>query len=647
MMTAWLRKIGPARLLAALFGLVIAGLVVYLAAAEKPWQIKLPRAAKWRPEHFAAVYSWWAALINVFPLAVLALTTRWWARRTDLPAPGPERRSLPVAFWTVVAAAMIFCAAANFPRLPYSFWDDEEYSVRRAVVGTYRPTEDGGVKLRKLPWSTTLWYYAKPTNHILQSVLSRLSNSAWRAMARPKGLQFWEPAVRFPSYLAGICAIGATAFVLAKMGYVWAGACAAALLALHPWYMRFVPEARGYALVFLLMALNWLCVLGITRGGRWRWWLGFAATEFCLIYTWPGSLPLVAFTNLCVVVAVLSLPALRPAIGILLWRWAALSVVVGVLLFQLLLPCAPQFLTYLKDCVRLPMEWYWLRNVGALLVTGSAWSRTGRLDSPYPEYLPFAHAHPWVAILLLVLTLAFLAAGLVRLGRDPVPGNRIFAALWILPGPLTFFIAKAKGEYLFEWYMAFAVPGLVCLAALGMTAGLSFFPERRAWRIGAAAALAFLLGGYGVITHGPRHFLMSRPVQYIKESVLLTRPTLDPHAQDNRMIVTVATIASPEVYDPHVRRAPSVETLAECLAEADAKNVPLYVNQGFPAALKAEFPATHAMVTDPALFEKVAELPAIEEMLDRVVYRYRPGSIAGKDLSVYGENPPLNRAFIY
>lgn len=622
-----------------LWAAVLAG-IVYLFAAPKPWALQLPSASKLRPEHYAMIYCWWAALINLVPLAALALTVRWWVRPIELPPSGPVRPSRSKAFWITVIAAMAICAGVNFPRLSYGFWDDEEYSVRRAVLGAYKQNDDGDVKLRKVPWSTTLWYYGKPTNHILQSVLSRVSNSTWRAIAKPKGLQFSETAVRLPSYLAGIATIALIASLLARMGFERAGALAALILALHPWYMRFVPEARGYALVFFFAAINWHCLLGMTRSGRWGWWIGFAVSEFCMIYTWPGAIPLVLLTNGLLVGWILSD---RPLAGALAWRWGAVSALVSVALFQLLLPCVPQFAAYLKDCVRMPMEWYWLRNVGSLLVTGSHWTKTGRLDSPYPEFFPVANSHPVLAVALLVAVLIFLGWGVVWLVRGREPALKIFAGLWLLTGPVTFLIAKLKGEYLFEWYMAYAVPGLVCLAAVGMNRVAEF----KMPRLAAVGFLAMLVALYAIVTHNQRAFLVSRPVQFIKESVLLTRATLDPHTKENRMVLTVATIASPEIYDPQVRRAPSVHTLSEFLIEADEKKLPLFINQGYPSALKAEFPATYAMVNDPELFEKIGEFTAVEEMLDRVVYRYKPGSIAGKDIRSYGENPPLNRAFIY
>lgn len=637
----WNRQTAAARVGAFLILLAIVVAFV-LILAPKPWMIPVPRAAKMRPEHYAAIYLWWAGLFNLLPLSLLALTTRFWCRNVDSPAPTPAPR-LSRQFWIPVFAAMLLCAALNLPRLTYSFWDDEEYSTRRAVVGTYQQKDDGTLKFRSLPWTATLWYYQKPTNHILQSALSRLSNAAWQKIARPKGLQFWEPAVRFPAYIAGCAAIAMTAFVVARLGFPTAGAIAAILLALHPWYMRFVPEARGYTMVFFFMAANWLCLLRAADSAKWRWWLGFAITEFCLIYTWPGIMPAVFLSNVCLFFAVLANSRMAPHHRSLLYRWIALTVIVGMALFQLLLPCTPQFLLYLQDSVRLPMEWFWLRNVGSLLLTGSHWSKTGLLNSPYPEFYPVAQAHPVAALALLALAIVFVAFGYIRLAGGPVI-HRMFALLWVLSGPLTYLLARLKGQYLYEWYLAFMIPGLVCLAALGMVSiaeKISLPPRAK------LALLAILLAGYAAITNGQRWFLMSRPVQFMKESVLATRPDLNPHSRDNRMIVTVATIVSPEIYDPLVERAPSIETLAKLLREADEKNAPLFINQGFPAALKTEFPATHAMVNDPALFEKIADFKAVEEMLDRAVYRYRPGSIEGVDLARYGKNPPLNRGLIY
>ena len=62
-------------------------------------------------------------------------------------------------------------------RLGQSLWEDEEYCVRRCSVGAYRVQDDGTVVVKKLPWKVTLWN-SVTTNHIFQSILSRLSHSA-------------------------------------------------------------------------------------------------------------------------------------------------------------------------------------------------------------------------------------------------------------------------------------------------------------------------------------------------------------------------------------------------------------------------------------------------------------------------------------
>jgi len=134
---------------------------------------------------------------------------------------------------------------------------------------------------------------------------------------------------------------------------------------------------------------------------------------------------------------------------------------------------------------------------------------------------------------------------------------------------------------------------------------------------------------------------MTRSVQGIRESVLLTRSTLNPHAPENTKITTLSTILSPAIYDPSVKGTPDPHSLAENLQDADKKGLVVYLNQGGPSILNTEFPATYAMVTDTSLFEEVGDFPGIEEMLDRKVYRYKPGAIAGKDLSQYGTNPAV------
>ncbi len=612
--------------LRAALGGVFVFLVLFLICAKKPWQISSIN----KIHDYAAFYSWWAAAINLLPLAVLLLTVGSWSKPLAL-SPPPPPPALPKGFWPAVLAAMMVCAVFGGLRLNSSLWDDEEYSVRRAILGTYRTKSDGAAGLKELPWTHTLWFYTKPTNHIFQSILSRLSLSAWRAVARPGGIPLNEAAVRFPAYLAGILSVGAIALLLAKIGFAWEGALAAWLLALHPWHMRMAPEARGYALVFLLIPVVCLLAVRVLESGRWRWWLGFALAEFLLLYTWPPAIGTLLLLNACLVIQILAGARLREARAILLKRWLVSGVAAGALLFQLMLPCIPQFAAYMKNNQNFSMVNFWLKNVGSLFLTGSLWSKSGKLISPYPETCPVAATHPILFALAALAAVTALAWGACRLWKT----TRWLVLVFLLPGSLMVAAAVIQNTYIFEWYVAFMLPGLVAIASigvLGMATSLVRAPAPRWLPLGAALAA---LGVFALISHTGRAFLLTRPAQPFRESVLATRPLLDLKDPKNQSVITVSSVASPEVYDPFVRQAKTLDAYILLMKEADEKGIPLYANNGFPLALKLKFPPIAALLADDSVFELTHHFYAIEDMLDRTVHRYRPGAVKTANFSKY------------
>jgi len=62
-------------------------------------------------------------------------------------------------------------------------------------------------------------------------------------------------------------------------------------------------ELRGYSLTLLLGPLMLYCLLEAISSGRWRWWLGFALSEFALLYAYPGCLYVLIAGNGCGVLA--------------------------------------------------------------------------------------------------------------------------------------------------------------------------------------------------------------------------------------------------------------------------------------------------------------------------------------------------------
>lgn len=629
--------------------ILVARMVIALAAAllagalligAKPWEIDLASLQKIRVRDYMKVYFWWAGALQFFPLTVLWLSAPLWVRPLTAARTGFLIRGQR-SFWVLAGIAMLIAAWMTAPRLGQGLGDDEEYATRRAIVGAWEHSGDEGLKFKPLPWRRTLWGYTKPTNHILQSILSRISNSVWLSIAHPRGLPFSETALRLPAFLAGLAVVGLLPWLLLQMGQGRAGVIASFLLALHPWFLEHVPLARGYALVFLFLVLLWIAILRITQTGAWKWWILLGVAEFCLVYTWPAMAPVAAFHNACLVGWIFlwskSAEGTTKDRNALLGRWLAVSCAAGMAFLQLILPCLPQFRNYLKIAVNFPMGGQWMANVLMKLLGGAAWRLTADPQSPYLEYQAIWHGWHGVVFLAAGAALILLGIGLWRLVRSSSQG-RLFALFWLLPGPIIYLVALGRGLFLFEWYLVFAVPGLAALIAMGMAPpqrvpGHASKPTWREWTSWIMPTL--LLLGFALFTQTPREVFRQRPSARVRDSVLLTRPSLNPFDPANRNVLTASILSPPEIYDPLVKRALTVESLAAILREADQRNVPLFLNQGYPLALRTKYPGPWRMTTDPDLFEVVAVLHGTEAMFDRIVYRYRPGAIAGKDLTRY------------
>jgi hypothetical protein len=615
---------------AAIFWILVGCTVVVLVVAPKPWE----NPSLVEVKDYVRVYSWWAGALNLIPLVLLALTTRWWMR----PLPGAIRAQsepkLPRGFVLWVGAATVACALIGYPRLSQSLWEDEEYSVRRCIVGGHRVDDVGQVIPKYFPWRNTLWNYTSTTNHVLQSVLARLSHSAWRSFARPGGLRLSEAAIRLPCYVAGILIVPLLALLMARFGFAWEGAFAAWLVALHPWHLRFATEARGYGLVALFILLGCLFAVAALNTGKWRWWIALAAIDFALLYTWPPTLFTVLILNLCILVRLFTEDRLVSVRSVLLLRWLVASLIAGGVFLQLFLPCVPGLLGYLQSVRDFDGHLFWLKNVGTLFLTGSLWTRSGQAVTPYMEYLPIAEAHPIPFYLAIAIALLLFALGVVRLCIAEPRGRWIVTVL-ILPGLLTYAYAVLQKKMLMEWYVGFMLQGIAAAVAAGAFWAVSPLRRFRALRwIGPSFALLILVA-FGLLSNPAREFLLTKGAARYRQSVLATRPTLDPNAPENHRIITAATTQPPYVYDPRVRRAETIDEYVALMKEADERGVPLYVNNGFPTALKIDFPGVFALLEDPAVFDRVGYFSGIDVMLDRTVVKYRPGGLRAADVERY------------
>ena len=603
----------------------IAAIGLVLLLTEKPWSVLARIGQPSRVPHFVAIYEWWAAALNAFLLAMAALLAPWWMRpmppapRPWLPAPAAPRWFLPL-----VAAAMALTALWGVQRLPLSLWDDEESSLRRVILGEYRRDAGGEIKLREVKWQSALWNYKKPANHQFQTILSKLCLDGWRGIVRPTGLQFREWVVRLPCFVAGVLSIGAVAILLRQLGYPAAGVIAAFLLALHPWHVRYAVELRGYVFTLLFGPLMLYALLRALDSGRWRWWLAFAGSEFALLYSYPGCLYMVVAANLCGAVAVLVGPPERRREQFL--RLAVASTFAGMIYLQAMLPCIPQLLEYFKTERALgELSPRWHRNMLAHLTVGIPWNNSDMPEAGYNELQWVAEAHPWTFTTLSAAGGLFLVWGTLRM-LAARPAGWMFPFVFVVPALLVYAVSKTKNHYLYEWYLIFVLPALAGLAAMGVDglARLTF----RIHRLGPALVAIAVLAIFARATHSPRRWLVTHPLQAMRESVLLTRPTLDPLDSRQQEIVTLSVTGAPLPYDGNLIEISRVDELVSHARAADREGKILYVNFANAWAAAAGSPELFRLIEDDRRFEKTASIQGFDPTLTAYVRRYRPGTLS-------------------
>jgi len=602
-------------------GAAAAGLAVYLLAAPKPWGI----------DDEIKVWAWGGGAFVLGGVLLLLATAGWWGATASAGAAG-HRAPAPRWFWPLVVAALIITALMGAMRLSHDFWADEELTLRLFVQGGYKPdpaSSDGGVIFKEFGAGRAFHHYNIPNNHVLHSILARISVSLWKLFRSPESRPFSEAALRIPAYLFGILSVGALALLLKEIGLPRAGVIAAFLLALHPWHIRYASEARGYSMLLTFLPLMVFCWLRAMRSNRWSDWTGFGAMQFCLVYTFPAAIyPVATLAVLTVVIFAVrgwrgscdALPAMR---------WAA-SCFGGALLFVLLFaPCIPQFLQYLESgsTSRGVMTSSWFVQFASHLFAGLGWSRSGGLPTPHPELRQFATASPAVFATMVGATLLFVLLGAGRVAERGLLASLAVLAL-VVPGVFSYAVAASGGVYLFEWYLIYTLCGAVMLAAAGIDAiGTRWRNAAASWIVPAAVTAIYLVG-YLDMTRSIRHWLLTTPLEQVEKSVLLTRPTTLPNYAGHTDVITACFSQHPYLYDPHVVRLKTMDELVALMRRSDAEGKPLYLNVGGIPAAQGLQPEMTRLLLDSPQFEVIVRLPGWEPYWDRVVARYVPGSAA-------------------
>ena len=604
------------------------GLVLWLIfSADRPWSFDLTRSAEWHLSEIVGFYSFWAGAFNLALLSILIWTARWWADpRREMDSRGMPARCLSAIFWTGVVGAMVFTGILASKRLSFGLAHDEDLSARRAIVGEYQLAKDGSVLPAKLRLQNTLFDYRKPTNHVLYSVLARSAWTAWGMFAHPGDWYIREWVIRFPAWLAGICAVLALGVLVARLAGELAGVMSAWLLALHPWFLRYASEARGYSVLLLMVPVTLLAWLRATRENRWRWWLGLGACQFLVLWVYPAAIYILVVLN-GLTAFWLAREWKRQPGDTRFRRWLAANLMAAIPTTQMMLPLVPQLLNHLRTApeARQPLKLSWLIETSSNLLVGASWNMSGSLISPYVELATRSAEHPVLFVSLLAV-LGFAAiAGILRLARWRWPQGAIVAFTLLIPAVITAGVAKATNQWLFEWYLIYLLPGLIAVVSVGVC-GEPHGAFKLPWRIVAATGLLLAYAGF---SEPVRQRICQKPLDPIKEVVMSMRGTLKPTAESGSERLTASFPGHLSYYDPHVRRLKTAADLQEAMQSSDRAGKPLTVTAYHPWGVVFGSPDLWRLFYESGLFVDFAIHRGMENTSDRVVARYQPGAIVG------------------
>ena len=613
------------------YGVLLAitvALGLFLANAPLPWEegVAAREAAERNVKtiHHSITglyYGAWAALMVVGLLALCGpMALRLLSPDFVRTKAGLGRRSCLV-FLIFAAGAMLLAGVRMAPRLDSSLWGDEDYTVRRAVVGQYERNDEGELWFRKVTWNDTLFAYRNPNNHVLFSVLARLSLGDYEPGKDPQKLHFDETRLRMPSFIAGLLAIASVGYLLATIGFTRAGIAAMFVLALHPWFLRHGCEARGYPLALALGPLCLTFLIKALQRGRPGYWAAFALSEFLVFYAYPGTIYLLAGIN----IAALAYIALRDnstrdriSLGS---RWFVANTFAALPLIFLMAPNLPQLKAYIEknsDVAGPDAAWIW-DNL-CYLATGRPWF-AWESGNPYDFHLS-ANAIGSGFALACIFGIAI--CGIVRLCRNWRENLWLVIAL-ALPYGLMLTHSVIAGGRVYQWYAIPMLPTFIIALAMGIESLPARIRDVRLRTLAGFGTLALFLAFYAAFSSGITGALRERSVGPLRESVAATRPVLNPNLPEIGEVLTAQFCMGTPGYDPtaYFFKTDDPEAFRALMARADRESKPLFVNIALPKLAEQGWPGVMRLVNDPTLFETSGPLWGLQAPSTRFLFRYR------------------------
>ncbi len=612
---------------------VLAGLctllAVYLGAGPNPWEESIgKRLAAAKPlklEHFIQIGLWWGAAASFGASLIALATVTWWSRphtaiHPDLHPPGPKALR-----WTMIfaLAAMILGVWPRMSRLDHSLWNDEEYHLRAYVWGAYQPAADGTQKFEAVSWRDAIFLNQKGNHHVWASVESRLGH-ALSGHTWDQGSTFSETGLRIVPFISGILTIGVLVLLTATLGGPRLGLAAGLILALHPWHVRWSVEIRGYSTMLLGITAGLYCLLRALQTNRWRWWLGYAATQPLVLLCFAGSVYVIAAQNL-VALAVIFINRNPASVKL---GSASRLITAGILSFiptaLIMGPHVPQLAAYLRAANEYaPIGTSWFLDLWTHLVSGIRPSGDPAGTSKGIALSDLTNLSPWKSWiyhgLIPLLTAGGLAALLVQDWR-----TRFVMGTLLLSGAMAVLHNALSGSPFLPWYMLYLLPAYILALVWSAKAVVKCNP-----RVLASLPLVLVVA-YSLLTAPALERIMNVPRQPIRETAAAMRKTSPALTPADPPILTASFGDGARQmlsYDPGLQILKTTQDLTALIKRAVSANSPLFLCLRGPAAIASEAPELLQAVTTDPRWQKLPSESGMEAMLSYDLYRFAPAEI--------------------
>ncbi len=607
-------------------GLLAASLppCIFLFRARTP--SLLTKSTSPKLEYFVSLGYWYTTLALILGLLFAATTAHLWLTRPSIShPPRPQPPPLTRTQWVLLLAILLLALVLRWPRMNLSLYADEAYAVQRQIHGIHhyerQKNKDGErllmpfkslqelkPKFRPVSWRETLWRNPIGNNHLLFNVLSRGKLEIWKSMGTDRAEHFSLPVLRLPSLLAALGTL-AMLFCLGRThgGAIGAsaGLLAAALIAIHPWHIRYSTEARGYSLAMFLAVLTLWFLLPAIQTDRWRAWFGFAFAQAGMLLAYPGTLYIAVPLNLTALLIFIFRRCWHGPIA----RLTVFNVLSGLLFLSLYSPQIPQLLSYLEEQrTQAPLGTRWILNFASLLGTGSLWASP---DPTHPLIIDLVTPTPdrWLGITIAFVALPILTLlGLQSISRDSRTTCLLIASV-IVSIFLGYMHAATTGRFLYLWYLIVPLPFVFLASAWGLSA-LSF--RFTSSRLKPALVALLTIALFAVATHRSRAVVLAHSKAPLLPALRLVYGDTRPQDLKKRVALTTGFWTESPVHDPWFIHTAELKDYNRLMEAARREKMPMYVFFQRTLAV-AHSPHLVQFIENSGHFEQVGLFHGLEE----------------------------------